>query len=104
GPLRGRRAPAGLPVGPVGVRALGLKCRTALRTGGDASSAAVAADATVILVARERQRTHLEHRQDATPLSELRAHSLVPLSLSLASPVVQNVRAHYRAPVRGSPS
>lgn len=78
--------------------------RTALRTGGDESSAAVAADATMILVARERQRTHPEHRQDATPISELRAQNLVPLSLALASPVVQNVREYYRAPVEGSPS
>lgn len=78
--------------------------RAALRTGGDESSASVAADASMILVARERQRTHPEHRQDATPLSELRAQNLIPLSLALASPVVQNVREHYRVPVEGSPS
>ncbi len=78
--------------------------RAALRTGDDESSAAVTADASMILVARERQRTNPEDRQDATRTSELRAPSLVPLSLALASPVVQDVREYYRAPVEGSPS
>ncbi|WP_314252277.1 MAB_1171c family putative transporter [Streptomyces sp. DSM 40907] len=78
--------------------------RTALRTGGDDSSAAVTADATMILVARERQRTHPEHLQVTPRIPELRSENLVPLSLALASPVVQNVREYYRAPVEGSPS
>ncbi|MER6250124.1 hypothetical protein ABT224_01820 [Streptomyces sp. NPDC001584] len=42
--------------------------------------------------------------QDVTPAPELRAPSLVPLSLALASPAVQNVRAYDRAHIEGSPS
>ncbi|MFD3471304.1 hypothetical protein ACFWWM_34120 [Streptomyces sp. NPDC058682] len=60
-----------------------------LRTGGDEPSPAVAADATMILVARERRRTHPGRRQEATPLPESRARNLVLLSLALASPVVR---------------
>ncbi|MEY2230711.1 hypothetical protein, partial [Streptomyces sp. BF23-30] len=70
-------------------------------TGG--SSAAVAADATMIRAARERQWTHTESLQDATSTSELRAGDSVPLFLALASPAVRNVHAHHRARAEGSP-
>ncbi|MFF4319242.1 hypothetical protein [Streptomyces sp. NPDC001568] len=89
-------------VRPVDARLLAY--RTALRTGGDEYSAAVTADATMILVARERQRTDPGVLQERTLQPELCAHDLVRLSAALASPVVHTVREHFRAAVGGSPS
>ncbi|MFF1558748.1 MAB_1171c family putative transporter [Streptomyces sp. NPDC058279] len=78
--------------------------RAALRRGEDASRAAVTADAAMIVVARERQRTTREPPEALARTSVLSAQDLVPLSLALASPVVQHVRERYGAPVGSSPS
>ncbi|MFE9802051.1 DUF6545 domain-containing protein [Streptomyces goshikiensis] len=69
--------------------------RAALREGDDDSSAAVTADAAVILMARERQLAVPGQPQDATLGSAWRAGDLISLSLALASPVVRDIREHH---------
>ncbi|WNM32767.1 MAB_1171c family putative transporter [Streptomyces sp. Li-HN-5-11] len=65
--------------------------RAALRDGDDESSAAVTADATMILVARERQRISPDQQYEATQTPAWRAGDLVLLSLALASPRVRDL-------------
>ncbi|MFI0141832.1 MAB_1171c family putative transporter [Streptomyces luteogriseus] len=68
--------------------------RTALRNE-DESQAAVTADAAMILVARERQRTMPEQLPETTHALTRRAPDLIPLSQALASPVLNDLREHY---------
>ncbi|MFF9158373.1 MAB_1171c family putative transporter [Streptomyces sp. NPDC014846] len=69
--------------------------RAALREGVDETTAAVTADAAMLLIARDRQRTTQDHQVDAAEASVRRPSDLVPLSLALASPVVRDLHAHY---------
>lgn len=71
--------------------------RIALRNGDERTSAAVTADATMILVARDRQRTDPHQQLDAghPPARRSRDLDLVPLSLALASPIVRDLQEHY---------
>ncbi|MEU0196495.1 MAB_1171c family putative transporter [Streptomyces afghaniensis] len=68
---------------------------TALRNEDDQARAAVTADAAMILVARERQRTMPEQLPETTHTLARRPQDLIPLSRSLASPVVQDFLQHY---------
>ncbi|MFD7283643.1 MAB_1171c family putative transporter [Streptomyces sp. NPDC059862] len=68
---------------------------TALRNGDDESHAEVTADAAMILVARERQRTTPDHLPHDSPAVAWRAQDLIPLSQSLTSPLVRDLREHY---------
>jgi hypothetical protein len=68
--------------------------RAALRNGDDESRAGVTADAAMILVACERQRTVPEQPHDVGHASSWRAQDLVPLSLALGSPVVHDLQEH----------
>ncbi|WP_404959628.1 DUF6545 domain-containing protein [Streptomyces sp. 147326] len=69
--------------------------RAALCKDDDVFSAAVTADAAMLLIARERQRAVPEQPRDATYGSAWRARDLVPLSLALTSPVVQDIHEHH---------
>ncbi|MFF1411565.1 DUF6545 domain-containing protein [Streptomyces sp. NPDC058289] len=75
----------------------------ALRKGDDESSATVAADAAVILIARERQRAVPKQPQDATYGSAAwQARDLIPLSLALTSPVVRDIHEHHVPPQKAA--
>ncbi|MET7912061.1 DUF6545 domain-containing protein [Streptomyces avermitilis] len=63
----------------------------ALRKGDDESSAAVTADAAMILVARECQRTTPEQPQEDTHPPAWRAKDLIALSRALTSPMVHDL-------------
>ncbi|MFF0104327.1 MAB_1171c family putative transporter [Streptomyces hirsutus] len=69
--------------------------RTAVRNGDDEARAAVTADAAMVLVARERQRTTPEQLPGTPHTSAPRVQDLIPLSRSLASPVVHHLREHH---------
>lgn len=68
--------------------------RAALRNGDDEARAAVTADAAMILVARDRQRTEPGHPPTAEG-SAPGTRDLLSLSRSLASPVVQDLRDRH---------
>lgn len=74
----------------------------ALSKGEDAPSAGVTAEAAMILIARERQCAVPEQRQDASYGSAWRARDLVPLSLSLTSPVVRDIQQHRVLPQKAA--
>ncbi|WP_256641710.1 hypothetical protein [Streptomyces murinus] len=76
--------------------------RTALSRCPDEASAAASADAAVIVVALERQHAHPDRMPDAPGSTAWRSKDLVPLSLALGSPVVQDIRAHHRFPAESS--
>ncbi|MEV7521954.1 MAB_1171c family putative transporter [Streptomyces sp. NPDC091371] len=67
----------------------------ALLRGEDESSAAVAADAVMILDAVEQQRTDPGRLDHVAQTSTLRGQDLVPLSLALASWTAQDGRDHH---------
>ncbi|MFI8090738.1 MAB_1171c family putative transporter [Streptomyces sp. NPDC086080] len=69
--------------------------RAAVRYGDDAARAAVTADAATVLVARERQRATPGQLPRTPHTVAPRAQDLIPLSRSLASPFVQQLREHY---------
>ncbi|WP_199572484.1 hypothetical protein [Streptomyces murinus] len=76
--------------------------RTALSRCRDEASAAASADAAVIVVALELQHAHPDRMPDAPGSTAWRSKDLVPLSLALGSPVVQDFRAHHRFPAESS--
>ncbi|MFF7144799.1 MAB_1171c family putative transporter [Streptomyces nodosus] len=78
--------------------------RAALRRRDAKVSAAACADAAMIVAAVARQRSDPERLHDSTNTSAWRSKDLIPLSLALASPVVQDLLAHRRAPAESSPS
>ncbi|QOV40238.1 hypothetical protein IM697_18630 [Streptomyces ferrugineus] len=67
----------------------------ALRDGSDESTAAITAEAAMLLAARHRQRTNPDHQLQATETGAQRGVDLVPLSMALASPIVRNLQEHY---------
>ncbi|MDQ1018906.1 MAB_1171c family putative transporter [Streptomyces afghaniensis] len=77
--------------------------QTALRSGASEPTAEATADAAMILVACERQRTDPE-AQTTTQLTTLRSPDLIPLSQALTLPVVQDLHEHHRAPAESGPS
>ncbi|MFJ3880824.1 MAB_1171c family putative transporter [Streptomyces sp. NPDC090077] len=78
--------------------------QAALRCRQDEASAAASADAAMIVVALERQHADPEQLQGSAGSSAWRSKDLIPLSLALASPVVQNLREHDRSPAESSRS
>ncbi|MEV7503245.1 MAB_1171c family putative transporter [Streptomyces sp. NPDC093018] len=76
--------------------------RAALSRCPDEASAAASADAAMIVVAVERRRAHPDLMPDAPGSTVWRSKDLVPLSLALDSPVVQDFRAHHRLPAESS--
>ncbi|MDL5199609.1 DUF6545 domain-containing protein [Streptomyces sp. ALI-76-A] len=77
--------------------------QTLLHAGENEASAAVTADAAMILVARKRQLTGVENH-DRAHLMAWRSQDLVPLSLALASPAVRNLHEHHHLHVESGPS
>jgi hypothetical protein len=77
---------------------------SALRSGDNEGTAAATADAAMIMVALERQLTAPKEHHDHTHPTPWRSQDLIPLSLAISSPVVQNIHAHHRAPAESSPS
>lgn len=69
--------------------------RRALRDDGDETAAGVTADAAMILIARERQRTAPDQQYDTTQPSVWRPKDLVLLSQALTSPVVREFHEHH---------
>ncbi|MFH8342543.1 MAB_1171c family putative transporter [Streptomyces sp. AM6-12] len=76
--------------------------RTALSRCPDEEPAAASADAAMIVVALERQHADPERLPAGGGSSAWRPGDLVPLSLALASPLVQEFRAHHRFPAESS--
>ncbi|MCH0563105.1 MULTISPECIES: DUF6545 domain-containing protein [unclassified Streptomyces] len=76
--------------------------RAALRSGDDETRAAAVADATMIVTAVERQRAAPGRLPDRTRPSPWRSPDLIPVSRALASPVVQGIHRHDRAPAGSS--
>ncbi|RSS78384.1 MAB_1171c family putative transporter [Streptomyces sp. WAC06614] len=78
----------------------GTAYRAALRDGLDEAAAASRADALMILVARDRQRTGPERLEPVhgAPAPALRGRDLIPLSRAVASVTDHDLRA-YAAPV-----
>ncbi|WP_189986226.1 MAB_1171c family putative transporter [Streptomyces capoamus] len=60
----------------------------------DEACAAVAAEAVMILIARDRQRTGLERPQDLTHTPARRRHDLIALSRALTSPILPALLNH----------
>jgi hypothetical protein len=77
--------------------------QTALRFGANEPSAEVTADAAMILVACERQRTNPE-AQTTTQSTTLRSQDLIALSMALTLPVVQDFHEHHCAQAESGPS
>ncbi|MCB5179729.1 MAB_1171c family putative transporter [Streptomyces antimicrobicus] len=77
--------------------------RAALRDGQDEARAAVTADAVMILVARDRQRTGPERLDHGAQASAVRGQDLIPLSLAVASVTGPDLRAYaaYADPAPG---
>ncbi|MEW2623251.1 MAB_1171c family putative transporter [Streptomyces sp. NPDC048106] len=75
--------------------------RTALSRCPDETSASASADAAMIVIALERQHADPDQVPGGAGTSAWRSKDLVPLSLALASPVVQDLRAH-RFPAESS--
>ncbi|MEH0433862.1 hypothetical protein QBB34_47725 [Streptomyces stelliscabiei] len=71
--------------------------RAALNERGDDDTAAVVADAAMILVACERQSNAPDQHQETPQNSAWRAKDLVPLSLALTSPLVLDLHKQLRA-------
>ncbi|MYW14611.1 MAB_1171c family putative transporter [Streptomyces sp. SID161] len=65
--------------------------RAALRGGDDEARAAATADAAMILVARDQQRTHPGQPHDVTRAPARHVQDLLPLSSALTSPVLPNL-------------
>ncbi|MEU8966847.1 MAB_1171c family putative transporter [Streptomyces sp. NPDC048491] len=76
----------------------------ALRNGDDESRAAAIADAAMLLVARNRQRTNPALPPAGTYAPARRAQELIPLSLALASPVLPDLLGHPAPLEESSPS
>ncbi|KPI20503.1 hypothetical protein OK074_1332 [Actinobacteria bacterium OK074] len=74
----------------------------ALRHGEEESSAAVTADAAMLLAARERQRTAPGHPRDVVRTSTWRAQDLVSLSLAIDSPVVKDLHEDQLPPQKAA--
>ncbi|MGW0190510.1 MAB_1171c family putative transporter [Streptomyces sp. NPDC003362] len=75
--------------------------RAAVRDG-DASDAAVTADAAMILVARERQRALTDQPLDVGHGALWRPQDLVPISRALASSVVHDLLHHHVPPQKAA--
>ncbi|MER5490240.1 MAB_1171c family putative transporter [Streptomyces sp. NPDC002490] len=78
--------------------------RAALRSGDREPSAAAAADAAMIMAARERQRAAPDRLPDHPPPAAWQAPDLIPISLALASPHLKSLHEHHRAPTESSAS
>ncbi|MGW1171933.1 MAB_1171c family putative transporter [Streptomyces sp. NPDC002550] len=78
--------------------------QAALRCHQDEVSAGASADAAMIVMALERLNANPEPLQSSTSSSAWRSKDLIPLSLALASPVVQDLREDHRSPAESSRS
>ncbi|OIJ93598.1 hypothetical protein BIV23_37235 [Streptomyces monashensis] len=76
--------------------------RSALRNGDDETHAAVTADAAMLLIARDRQRTGTEQLQETTRIPAHRVRDLFPLSLALTSPVLPNLLNQLGTPKKAA--
>jgi hypothetical protein len=76
--------------------------RAALERGHDEAHAAVIGDTTMILVARDQQRSAAQDLPQDAPTTSWRSQDLIPLSRCLSSPLVHDLHEHYTSPQKAA--
>ncbi|MGQ4434563.1 MAB_1171c family putative transporter [Streptomyces sp. SAS_260] len=74
----------------------------ALDEGGDESDAAVTADAVMIMIACERQRTSPQPQPEAAPLTARRTQDLIRLSQAMNSSTTRDLYEHHLSPQKAA--